>query len=406
MSVPIDQTVQQASIPAGIEPSRVPDHAIATEIAAATRTERLAARLAELGRDATVREAVLEVLRRVERTWSASESDVRGRLTGPLADALLSGARELTVELVNGLIYHYLPGSRIARAVALRPRVHPDHIWEPQTTRLLVHLAAGCDEVVVGGAYAGDHVLLIAQRLHERGGRCHAFEPNARQAAMLRRNLRVNRLDNVVVNELGLLDESGRSMRLVGDDSDACGEALAPGEIAGDDTFTTVTIDDYGEARGLDRIGLIMLDIEGAEAAALRGAERYLGQPPGVAPALVFEIHRHYVDWSEGLDRTSIVRFLAARGYHCMAIRDIHANHPMGQLPIELVRPEDTWLEGPPHGFNMLAVKDPALLRSDLFRVCRDVSPKLLPHRDPARHHPLDGWWDVSGGVRGTGPSC
>jgi hypothetical protein len=38
----------------------------------------------------------------------------------------------------------------------------------------------------------------------------------------------------------------------------------------------------------------------------------------------------------------------------------------------------------------MLAVKNEAVVLNDpAFRICRDVSPKLLWHRDPALHHPM-----------------
>ena len=57
---------------------------------------------------------------------------------------------------------------------------------------------------------------------------------------------------------------------------------------------------------------------------------------------------------------------------------------------IELIAPEHTYLDGPPHGFNMLAVKDRALLENDLFVFRHHVSPKLLMHKDPALHHPID----------------
>jgi hypothetical protein len=132
-----------------------------------------------------------------------------------------------------------------------------------------------------------------------------------------------------------------------------------------------------------------MLDIEGAELAALKGARAYLGQPPGVAPAVIFEVHRHYVDWSNGLGNTEITRFLKDFGYALFAVRDYQSNVPMADQPIELIRPEHTYLDGPPHGFNMLAVKDEAVLDARQFRFCTGVSPKLLAHRDPQLHQPL-----------------
>jgi hypothetical protein len=106
------------------------------------------------------------------------------------------------------------------------------------------------------------------------------------------------------------------------------------------------------------------------------------------APAVVFEMNRQYVDWSEGLRRTTIGSYLDALGYELYAIRDYQSNVAMPGYPVELVPADTAYLEGPQHGFNMLAVRDRALIDAPLFRIVPDVSPKLLFHRDPALHAP------------------
>ena len=63
-----------------------------------------------------------------------------------------------------------------------------------------------------------------------------------------------------------------------------------------------------------------MLDIEGGEIEALKGARRFLSAPAQEAPEIIFEIHRSYVDWSEGLAKTPICSLLIERGYEPMAI--------------------------------------------------------------------------------------
>jgi len=50
------------------------------------------------------------------------------------------------------------------------------------------------------------------------------------------------------------------------------------------------------------------------------------------------------------------------------------------------------YLEGPPHGFNMLAVADTSVLASTAFSVVEGVSPKLLPHKAAHLHHPVGGF--------------
>ena len=78
-------------------------------------------------------------------------------------------------------------------------------------------------------------------------------------------------------------------------------------------------------------------------------------------------------------------------GYTMFAVRDFQSNYDLQGRPIELVPAATAYLQGPPHGFNVLAVKDPSIVQNELFVLRPDVSPKLLFHRDPALHHPLGG---------------
>jgi FkbM family methyltransferase len=256
----------------------------------------------------------------------------------------------------------------------------PDHVWEPQTTRLLVHLSQSATDVIVGGAYFGDQAILIADALRGRGI-CHAFEADAHQASMLERNAAINGLDNMRINAVGLWSDSVSRLRFVGYDAHA---GMAPS----DEGVPAISIDDYAASSGIARVGLIMLDLEGGELHVLRGAEQVLSDH---APHVVFEIHRSYVDWSAGLHNTEIVRYLASFGYTLVAVRDFQSNYDLGGRPIELVPIETAWLEGPPHGFNVLAVRDTAVIENDIFRITPNVSPKLLLHRDPKLHHPTGG---------------
>lgn len=341
--------------------------------------------LAKIGSDPTLRAAQLSMLRQVEKAMARPDFDVREEVTGPIVDALHEGVGPLTKRLRGGIDFHFHYRSKIARDFVMSPDAEPDHVWEPQTTKLLVNLGHDKKHVVIGGAYSGDQAILLAHAMKKRGGTCHCFEPNRDQMAMLKRNAQSNRLDNVVFNQLGLWNTDNSHLVLVGDDSFAHPEAANGGDP---DAFATTTIDSYGAQHGVDQLGLIMLDIEGAEFAALQGARGYLGMPAGKAPHVIFEVHRHYVDWSNGLGNTEIAKYLAGLGYSLFSVRDYQSNVPMADAPIELIRPQDTYLEGPPHGFNMLAVKDESVLQAPLFRFRSGVSPKLLMHRNPKLHQP------------------
>ena len=306
-------------------------------------------------------------------------------------DALFSQSGILTKTLANGLKFEFIYRSKIARDFIMNAGPETDHVWEPQTTKLLVHLCRlGARQVAVGGAYFGDQAVFMANEIRNSGGQCHCFEPNTEQNKMLSRNFKINELENACINQAGLWSKNNIEIMLVGSDSHAYPKVVEPGDdTAGKETFPAMSLDGYGQENGIDNFDLIMLDIEGGELEALRGAEGYLNQPTGKAPNLVFEVHSSYVDWSNGLKETDLLKLLIGKGYHVFSVRDYQSHVAMAGQPIELIEPEETYLEGPPHGFNMLAVKDRSIIDNKAFRLCSNVSPKLLFHRDPKLHQPV-----------------
>jgi FkbM family methyltransferase len=344
--------------------------------------------LARIAQDEAWKAAFVRQLIAFERAIDAPGVDVREEISGPLVDALFDEDQVVRKTLSSGVTFEFLYRSKIARDFVMSTPEAPDHAWEPQTSRILVNLARRAHQVVIGGAYFGDHAVLIAREIAPRGGVVHAFEPNGEQRAMLARNAALNGLSNIRPRPEGLWSDSSTNLKLVGYDSFASAEVTEAGAEGG---FQTVTIADYLKAAGVDRLDLIVIDIEGAELGALKGAEPFLKRPPGQAPDILFEVHRHYVDWSKGLLETEIARLLTGHGYRLFALRDFNSNYDLAGKPIELIPADAIYLDGPPHGFNMVAVKDPTIFETDAYRIVRDVSPKLLRHKDPALHHPMGG---------------
>lgn len=349
---------------------------------------RIAEALGELGRSESARQAVFEALRRLETEVGDPEA-FREQVRWPLISALLAEGRTHLVQLADGSTFEVGPDSRVERALLLSLDARPDHAWEPQMTKLLRALSVECAAVIVGGAYIGDQVIPMARAMERqsRAGAIHAFEVVAEKFQQLRRNLDLSGVRNVVANRLALWDSSGTLLGVVGDFALARCEPLGSDDPSTRQQVESVTIDDYVTAAGLD-VGLIKLDLEGGEERALRGAIRLLSLPPPQAPNVVFEIHRDYVDWSTGLGQTSLVRLVRGCGYVVYAIRDFHDNRSMAGRPVEIVPVDSVYLEGPPHGFDLLATKDPGLIDRLGLVTVPGVSPKLLVHRDPALHWP------------------
>lgn len=346
---------------------------------------RLRRALHALGRDPQLRRQLMGWLVQAESRFPKT-TPVRDEVTGPIIDALHDDHDQYEKSLSDGTKFEFLYRTKIARDFLLSNPQVPNHVWEPQTTRLLCHLASQMTrDVLIGGAYFGDQAVLLGRELQNAGsgGRVHCFEPNDDQRHMLQRNAEINGLSNLRIHNSGLWNESSQTLRFDGFDSFANAVLAAEGEAG----FPTISVDDY--LKDVDRkVGLVMLDIEGAEYQALIGARRTLQAD---TPSVIFEVHRDYVDWRNGLEATPICQLLLGLGYRLFAIRDFNTNQAMEGLPIELVPAATVYLAGPAHGFNMLAAPPSLVLDPPFFKIVDGVSPKLLAHKDPLLHHPTDG---------------
>jgi FkbM family methyltransferase len=338
--------------------------------------------LAFAGHDEGLRTVIFEALREAEM-HAKDPAVFREQIRWPLILSLLRDVKTHRVILENGVVFDVSPDSRIEKALLLSRDPHPDHVWEPQTTKLLVQLAATASNTIVGGAYIGDQVVPMARTC---SGTVHAFEPMKHAFARLLHHIEINNLENVVAHRLGLWNGGHVKLRLHGHLALASSVAIDDNEAVAGETVQSISIDEYVQARELSAVELIMLDTEGGEENALLGARETIA---GNAPTIVFEVHRNFVDWTNGLEHTSVVRFLTSQDYQLFAIRDFHNNYAMAGSPVEIIPIAQVYLDGPPHGFNVLATKDMDLVHRLKLSVVTNVSPKLLLEKDPALHFPL-----------------
>lgn len=341
----------------------------------------LADALAAIGKNEKAAEHLLRALREIETEFDWTEFDVRENISGPIVDGMYCEDSEIEKELAGGLVFRGNYTSKIIRDFLLTHK-KPEFVWEPQTSRALLELSKGAKTVLIGGAYIGDHAVLIANQIGA-DGKVHCFEPGENSARLLRANAKRNGINNLIVRQMGLWGTESQ-LKLDGDDSHAV--PVLAGE--GEESFSATTIDNYCADYGIGKVDLIQLDIEGGELEALKGAEELLSDPARAPDAIVFEVHSLYTDWSNGLENMAIVRYLKDFGYTVYGLRDYNGNEPMEGRPIELVPAERSYIQGPPHGFNMLGLKDATRADTAPFKVVYDVSPKLLRHRDPKYHAP------------------
>ncbi|GAA3349348.1 hypothetical protein GCM10020358_71140 [Amorphoplanes nipponensis] len=121
------------------------------------------------------------------------------------------------------------------------------------------------------GAHLGTHTVWFAALCPAT--HVHAFEPVERNAGVLRRNITANALqDRVTVHQVGLSDRAGQATNTLSPEHQVGFMADA---TALDETFRIVRLD---KVLGREPVAVIKLDVEGMEAAALRGARRILSR--------------------------------------------------------------------------------------------------------------------------------
>jgi FkbM family methyltransferase len=113
------------------------------------------------------------------------------------------------------------------------------------------------------GANSGFYTLALS-RLVGSSGKVFSFEPDARSTYYLRRHLRLNKIENVTVVQIAISNSTG----LVAFDG---WKVIQSGAYV----VPTISLDEF-IAAGHPEPGFIKMDIEGAEAAALQGAQQLL----------------------------------------------------------------------------------------------------------------------------------
>lgn len=182
---------------------------------------------------------------------------------------------------------------------------------EPELALLPGFLGPGM-VYVEGGASSGAYAFAAA-RLVGPEGRVLAFEPGQRNQVALEASKARNGFLHVSIRPEALGQEVG-TLRLVRPHGQDNMLAVAPpgtpdAEIAFESPVTTITA--ALEADGLDRLDFVKLEIEGAEEAALRGAEPFLVKD---RPVVLFSVNPR-ANARAGVEVDGAMRYLEGLGY-------------------------------------------------------------------------------------------
>ncbi|WP_339223904.1 FkbM family methyltransferase [Paenibacillus sp. FSL H8-0332] len=154
-----------------------------------------------------------------------------------------------------------------------------DGFVEREESRLLSVLIREGFEVLDIGANYGWYSTLFAQAVGQ-SGRVHSFEPVSPTFAELSRNIQLNNLQNVILNQVALSDYNGEADIYLPVRSGSEDAALIIDPALQHETYRcrVQTLDTYIEQQQISHIDLIKIDIEGGELKALKGMEQYLEQ--------------------------------------------------------------------------------------------------------------------------------
>lgn len=168
--------------------------------------------------------------------------------------------------------------------------------WEPFVTRIIEGVLRPGDHAVDAGANIGCHTLTMS-RCVGRTGRVLAIEPNAKVVGALRKNLRLNGIENVKVATVAVSDAPGRATLRTPAEADELASNQGLSSLEALDTpaectdVEVSTIDELVERDSMRPIALVKIDVQGFDAKVVRGMRGLLERD---RPVVVLE----YEDWA------------------------------------------------------------------------------------------------------------
>jgi|SRR5579859_3052279 len=153
------------------------------------------------------------------------------------------------------------------------------------------------------GANAGFYSLLAAHLV--QNGSVFAFEPSPRNLAYLREHLRLNKIANTEIIAAAITDQEGASSFTL-ETTGLMGHLSSDGDIS----VSTTTLDFLLERGKILPPHYIKMDIEGAELAALRGAQKCIQT---YRPQIFLATHGHEI-------HSQCCRLLETWGFECQVL--------------------------------------------------------------------------------------
>lgn len=166
--------------------------------------------------------------------------------------------------------------------------------WDPALSKFIEATLSPGDVFVDVGAHVGYFTLLAARRVAASGA-VLSIEPNPFAFEQLERNVQRSQLRNVFVEHTACGESRAVVPLYLHAESNSSMASLFSGKAssAGAVEVPCMTLDHLCEARRLQRVTLVKIDVEGAELFVLRGMKGVMKQ---MRPVIVIELHPNLLE--------------------------------------------------------------------------------------------------------------
>jgi FkbM family methyltransferase len=192
-----------------------------------------------------------------------------------------------------------------------------DKTYEPHVTKEIIPLLATDTVMVDIGANVG-YFSLLAASLIGSTGKVVAFEPVHDNCELIHMSLMENGFNNVEVHPYAVADKKQvLALRIDGSDGTIIQGDLIVGQPIPphDELAQAITLDDF--LRNEPKVDLIKVDVEGAEARALRGMQRLVQQHH---PVIFTELFPTLLEMNSNTSAESYLDNIRSLGYELFVL--------------------------------------------------------------------------------------
>lgn len=175
--------------------------------------------------------------------------------------------------------------------------------------------------VVDVGAYIGLYTIFASYSVGAKG-QVISFEPNPLAYYWLKQNIELNRLRNVEVYPVALGSNCGHTTLNIALDENMESSSIISSHVEGtiikEVKVPILTFDKFVKLRGINKVDLMKIDVEGYELEVLKGCEKVLSN--SIIKRLVIEVHRDVIPLQ------FIISFLKSYRYKIVKIYNVTGN--------------------------------------------------------------------------------